>query len=202
MPEPQECGIWAESATYTTAHGNARSLTHWVRPGIEPATLWFLVGFVNHCATMEIPCLSTFYISVFLFISHVLFSCFLFSGLHLQHMEDPQLGAELELYVPQPQQHQLQAMSLTYSTAHSSARSLTHWARPEIKHASSWIPVGFLTCWAVTGTPHFMFLMSRFSFFYLVYALTSYCSYKCFYYFCLLIFMLALWVINLVPLQL
>ena len=29
-----------------TAHGNARFLTHWVRPGIEPATLWFLVGFV------------------------------------------------------------------------------------------------------------------------------------------------------------
>ena len=31
------------SATYTTAHGNARSLTHWWRPGIEPATSWFLV---------------------------------------------------------------------------------------------------------------------------------------------------------------
>ena len=28
-------GIQAMSATYTTAHGNARSLTHWVRPGIE-----------------------------------------------------------------------------------------------------------------------------------------------------------------------
>ena len=26
----------AMSATYTTAHGNAWSLTHWVRPGIEP----------------------------------------------------------------------------------------------------------------------------------------------------------------------
>ena len=31
---------------YTTAHGNTRSLTYWVRPGIEPATSWFLVGFV------------------------------------------------------------------------------------------------------------------------------------------------------------
>ena len=28
MPEPQQLGIRAESATYTTAHGNARSLTH------------------------------------------------------------------------------------------------------------------------------------------------------------------------------
>ena len=26
--EPQQCGIRAESATYTTAHGNARSPTH------------------------------------------------------------------------------------------------------------------------------------------------------------------------------
>ena len=27
------------------------SLTHWTRPGIEPAFLWMLVGFVNHWAT-------------------------------------------------------------------------------------------------------------------------------------------------------
>ena len=32
--------------TYTTAQGNAGSLTHWARPGIKPATSWFLVGFV------------------------------------------------------------------------------------------------------------------------------------------------------------
>ena len=49
---PQQCGIWAASAAYTTAQGNAGSLTHWARPEIEPAILWFLVGFVNHCATM------------------------------------------------------------------------------------------------------------------------------------------------------
>ena len=30
-------------ASYSTAHGNARSLTHWVRPGIEPASSWILV---------------------------------------------------------------------------------------------------------------------------------------------------------------
>ena len=39
--------IQAMSETYTTAHGNARSLTHWVRPGIKPITSWFLVGFVS-----------------------------------------------------------------------------------------------------------------------------------------------------------
>ena len=34
------------SATYTTGHGNTRSLTQWVRPGIEPESLWILVGFI------------------------------------------------------------------------------------------------------------------------------------------------------------
>ena len=37
--------IQAASATYTIAHGNARSLTHWVKPGIKPAFPWILVGF-------------------------------------------------------------------------------------------------------------------------------------------------------------
>ena len=54
-PEPQQRGIRAASATYTTAHGNAGSLAHWARAGTEPATSWFLVGFVNHCATTGTP---------------------------------------------------------------------------------------------------------------------------------------------------
>ena len=33
------------SVTYTAARGNAGSLTHWVRPRIEPASSWILVGF-------------------------------------------------------------------------------------------------------------------------------------------------------------
>ena len=46
-PEPPQCQIQAASVTYTTADGNTESLTHWVRPRIEPATSWFLVGFVS-----------------------------------------------------------------------------------------------------------------------------------------------------------
>ena len=42
MPGPQPLGIGAMSVTYTTVHGNTRSLTHWARPGIEPPTSWFL----------------------------------------------------------------------------------------------------------------------------------------------------------------
>ena len=40
---------------YTTAQGNARSLTHPARPGIEPTSLWILVGFINHWAMMGTP---------------------------------------------------------------------------------------------------------------------------------------------------
>ena len=38
MAQTQKCGIRAASVTYTTAHSNARSLTHGVRPGIEPTS--------------------------------------------------------------------------------------------------------------------------------------------------------------------
>jgi len=55
MPEPQQRGIQATSATYPTAHSNAGSLTHWARPGIKPETSWFLVRFVNHCAMKWTP---------------------------------------------------------------------------------------------------------------------------------------------------
>ena len=39
--------IQASSATYTIAHSNVRSLTHWTRPGIEPVSSWMLVRFVS-----------------------------------------------------------------------------------------------------------------------------------------------------------
>ena len=46
-PQPQQHQIWATFATYTTAHSNTKSLTHWASPGIEPASLWILVRFVS-----------------------------------------------------------------------------------------------------------------------------------------------------------
>ena len=49
-----QCRIQAVSVTYTIAHGNARSPTHWVRPGIEPTTSWFLVRFVSAAPRQEL----------------------------------------------------------------------------------------------------------------------------------------------------
>ena len=39
-----------------TAHGNDRSLTHWVRPGIQPVSSWILVRFVTAKPWQELPC--------------------------------------------------------------------------------------------------------------------------------------------------
>ena len=64
-PEPQQCQISAVFSIYTTAHGNARSLTHWVRPGIEPETSWFLVRFVFTVPQWELPGLSLFLWSLY-----------------------------------------------------------------------------------------------------------------------------------------
>ena len=57
---------------------------------------------------------------------------------------------------PQPQQHQIQAASMICALACGSAGSLTHWPMPGIKPTSSWMLVGFLTCWATLGTPDFL----------------------------------------------
>ena len=55
---------------------------------------------------------------------------FFFSGQHLRHMEVPRLGVQSKLkllvYTPEPQQHQIRATSVTYTSAHGNAGSLTH----------------------------------------------------------------------------
>ena len=51
MPQSQQCQIQALSATYSTVHSNARSLTRWARPGIETASSWMLARICFHWAT-------------------------------------------------------------------------------------------------------------------------------------------------------
>ena len=64
--QPQQRKIRASSVTYTTSHGNTGPLAHWARPGIEPITSWFLVGFVSAAPRPELEkgllLLSIFYI--------------------------------------------------------------------------------------------------------------------------------------------
>ena len=61
-----QCWIRAKSATYTTAHGNAGSLTHWARPGIKLASWWILVRFLTCWATMGTPPDCSFKLRIFL----------------------------------------------------------------------------------------------------------------------------------------
>ena len=47
--------IRATAANLHHSHSNVGSLTHWTRPGIEPASSWILVRFVHCWATKETP---------------------------------------------------------------------------------------------------------------------------------------------------
>ena len=49
--------------THTTAHGNARFLTHWARPGIEPPFSRILVGFITTEPQQDLPVLVISYLS-------------------------------------------------------------------------------------------------------------------------------------------
>jgi len=42
------------SKPYTAAHHNTGSLTHWEKPGIEPESSWFLVGFISAAPQQEL----------------------------------------------------------------------------------------------------------------------------------------------------
>jgi len=61
-PQPQQCQIWAVSVTYACC--NFRSLTHWVRAGIEPASLqiscWVL-NLLSHNRNSNLPNFSLFF---------------------------------------------------------------------------------------------------------------------------------------------
>ena len=81
-------------------------------------------GFFYSGASM--PTLFFFFLFFFFF-----FFCFLEQ--HGQNMEVPRLGVESELQLP------------AYPTAHSNPGYLTHWVRPGIEPAFSWILVGFIT---------------------------------------------------------
>ena len=47
MSQPRQLRVQATSATHTTPHGNAGSLTHRVRPGVKLPSSWVLFGLVS-----------------------------------------------------------------------------------------------------------------------------------------------------------
>ena len=100
-----------------------RIISRWVSDGGHTSLTLKIPG--GHSTGLEMikdSILHEFYLLVHLFI-------FLFEGLHPQHMEVPRLGSNWCYScqpIPQPQQHRVRATSVTYTTAHCNARSLTH----------------------------------------------------------------------------
>ena len=122
MPDPGF--VWDMHHSY----GNTRSLTHWERPGIEPASSWFLVRFISAAPPQELPNLLDFILwpGGCLIVMALWFSCsylwllirmrtlsvayslvlclfkpFTFlGGLYPWLMEVPRLGVKSELQLP------------------------------------------------------------------------------------------------------
>ena len=61
LPQSQQHQIPAMSVTYTTAHGNPESLTHWARPGIEPASSWYQLASLLLCHNQDSELTLLFY---------------------------------------------------------------------------------------------------------------------------------------------
>ena len=138
------------SAIFVRAHPNARSLTHWVRPGIKPTSSWILVRWTQFLLSRDGNS------------SSFLFILFFFLGLHLQHMEVSGLEVELEL--------QLQAYSTAMAMSGPSCicnlglNLWQCWILNPLSKAGDWTCIlrdnvgSLLTHWATMGTPRFEIL--------------------------------------------
>ena len=85
-----------------------------------------------------------------------------FWGLHPRHMEVPSLGSNQSCGckpMPQPQQHQIQAVSVIYTTAHGNARSLAHWTKTRDWTNNVMVPSQICFHCVMMGTPIYLFLL-------------------------------------------
>ena len=117
-----------------------------------------LVTDTSNCSSISVLtsfCGNRIFLVLFWFAFCLFFS---FLELHLWHMQLPRLGVESELQLPAYTMATAIAIrdrSHVCNLYQSSweCQILTHWARPGIKPASSWILFRFITCWSIMGTP-------------------------------------------------
>ena len=150
--------------TYTAAHGNARSLTQWARPGIKPASPWILLWFIADETQWELPDQAVLFLQRQNIANHCLLHTDVCVCVYVcvclwpqpQHMEVPRPRGRIGAIAPglyhSHTRSELHPCSID-TAACSKAGSLTHWARLEIEPTSSWILVTFLTCGATAGIP-------------------------------------------------
>ena len=102
--------------------------------------------------------ISIYRTDIFVFLLLFCLFFFLFLRPNPQHMEVPRLGVMSELQLPA---YTTATATLdlswvcTYTIAHDNAGSPTHWARPGIEPASSWILFGFISVVPQGELPHF-----------------------------------------------
>ena len=132
-PQPQQGRIQATSVTCATACSNARSLTHWVRPGTHILMdSSRVLNLLSHSRN-SYPLVLHSGFSIFWF---CLFVClFVFRATPAAYGASQARG--LIGATAAGLQHRIWAATVAYTTAHSNARSLTHWLRPGIKLATS-----------------------------------------------------------------
>ena len=96
--------VGAVAASLSQSHSNARSLTHWARPGIEPTTSWFIVRFISAAPWRE---LQLFLILGFNNLTYTrLPFCFLFIllSLHRSFIYAPKRKREFHIRISAPLQ--------------------------------------------------------------------------------------------------
>ena len=169
--------VWAAPVTYTPACSSAGSLTHWVRPGIKPESSWTLHWVLNPLSPCFFGmCFQELFTGPLTLLAVLLFNsdsfCF-FLGPQSRHMEVPRLGVNGSCScrsTPQPQQLWIRGASVTYTTAHGNAESLTQWVGPGIRPISSWLLVGFVSAalqWEFLPLiPYCMYFLLTFFFFF------------------------------------
>jgi len=125
--------------------------TSWAQRGQLTCPRWYSQGvwgpglecILKSCELQEFWYI---YISIYIYVD----TCFL--GLHPWHTAVPRLGVELELQLPA-----YTTATATFPTPQLTAFTeyLTHWVRPGIEPASSWVLVRFVTAeprWELPGS--------------------------------------------------
>ena len=105
-----------------------------------------------------LTCVKLYLIIVFLGFSFFFFS-WLFRAASMAYGGSQARGLIRATTAGLPQQCQIQAASVTYTTAHSSTGSLTHWARAGMGPATSWFLVRFVSAmpWWELHVSHYSF---------------------------------------------
>ena len=123
--------------------------------GLDPNLSWCIVLFIYTRIQFD-DILVEIFLSVLWdrLVYNFHFFCFIYLFIFLLFWSQ---GGHTCTYGSSQARSQISAAAASLCHSNSNEGSLIHWARPGIKPESSWMLVGFVTRWAITGTPIFEF---------------------------------------------